>query len=746
MSRLPLKAILLLIGVPGFCLAVVLLGSMVWAAAQERAALQRVPTAIAQAQIFSALIHELQKERGTSVGWLTGDGNPEALERVRAVRALSDGLLPQALEALASAETASPDLIGGLRAISALRGKVDERALAAGEAAVQYTALVEGLIAEINGRVMSIPAGEIAGTAKAMLALIKAKEHGGLERAFGAGLLNLAKQSGAVPHGLFLKYHARLSREAQMLTEFRGVASADQQALFDATVKGPDVVRVAEMRTILTALPETPNVDTMSGADWFALATRRLDLLKTVEDALGQQARSQAQTAIAAATTLVAVEVGLGAVAFAALGLLLFAAMRCLNRIITALSGRVDSLANGDLTSPLPATDRDDAFGVIARSLQTFRDALAQAEQHRQAQREREAVQAARTAHMEKLQQRLDALAQAASAGDFSQRIDASDLEEDLARLAEALNAMVSRVEQGLGEVGSVVEALSNADLTARMNTDLGGAFATLQNRVNGMALELTQLLAAIQSTSGTVKGSCNELSAGANDLSNRTSEQAATVEQTLSSMELLSQTVQANAEMSAKARKHAVEARDQMDHGQQVMSKAQKAMEGILATSDKIASIITMIDTIAFQTNLLALNASVEAARAGEAGSGFAVVAGEVRRLAQSTAEASTQVKGLIDASMQEVSGGSALVVEAATGLSEIVTAFADLQALLDQVAQAGDQQAQSITDMTAAMRTIDDITQQNAALVEETNRTVFSTLDQAQDLDRTVARFRTA
>lgn len=217
-------------------------------------------------------------------------------------------------------------------------------------------------------------------------------------------------------------------------------------------------------------------------------------------------------------------------------------------------------------------------------------------------------------------------------------------------------------------------------------------------------------------------------------------------MEQTLSAMEGLSRTVQANAEISTRACEHAVKARGQIDHGQQVMEKAQKAMDAILVTSGKIASIINMIDTIAFQTNLLALNASVEAARAGEAGSGFAVVAGEVRRLAQSTAEASTQVKGLIDASVQEVSGGSSLVVEAASGLSEIVAAFADLQGLLEQVAQAGNQQVQAIVDMTAAMRTIDDITQQNAALVEETNRTLFSTLDKAQDLDQTVAGFRTA
>ena len=180
-------------------------------------------------------------------------------------------------------------------------------------------------------------------------------------------------------------------------------------------------------------------------------------------------------------------------------------------------------------------------------------------------------------------------------------------------------------------------------------------------------------------------------------------------------------------------------------EEGGAVMLKATDAMERITTSSGKISNIIGLIDDIAFQTNLLALNASVEAARAGEAGKGFAVVAVEVRRLAQSAAQASSEVKGLIDQSGTEVRTGSKLVLEAASKLDAMVGAARTANEAMESIARQSRDQAASIEEVSAAVRLMDEMTQHNAALVEETNASIERTEEQASELDRIVDVFRT-
>jgi methyl-accepting chemotaxis protein len=247
-----------------------------------------------------------------------------------------------------------------------------------------------------------------------------------------------------------------------------------------------------------------------------------------------------------------------------------------------------------------------------------------------------------------------------------------------------------------------------------------------------------------LRHTSGALKTATGEILSGANDLSERTTKQAATIEETSAAMEQLASTVLANAQRAKDASANAAEVTRTAEEGSKVMDAANVAMERITESSAKISNIIGLIDDIAFQTNLLALNASVEAARAGDAGKGFAVVAVEVRRLAQSAASASSDVKKLIEQSAGEVRGGSKLVSDASSKLKAMLEGVRGNNVLLESIARDSREQASAIEEVNTAVRTMDEMTQHNAALVEETNAAIEQTEGQAVELDRIVDVFR--
>ncbi|MBX3237162.1 MAG: PAS domain-containing protein [Nitrospiraceae bacterium] len=303
-----------------------------------------------------------------------------------------------------------------------------------------------------------------------------------------------------------------------------------------------------------------------------------------------------------------------------------------------------------------------------------------------------------------------------------------------------------AQLELCMAEAQQSLEALAHGDLTQSMNGTYEGELEKIKASVNSALTNLSNTMVTVRDAVESVTSGSEQITRGNEDLSQRTSEQASALEETSASMEEMTSTVKQNADNAKQANQLAIAARDIADRGGSVTKKAVEAMGEINKSSKKIADIITVIDEIAFQTNLLALNAAVEAARAGEHGRGFAVVASEVRNLAQRSATAAKEIKGLINESIQRVTDGSELVNQSGKTLEEIVSSVKRVTDIIAEISAASQEQAQGIDQVNKAIMQMDETTQQNAALVEETTSASQSMKDQAKELMRQVEIFKVA
>ena len=342
------------------------------------------------------------------------------------------------------------------------------------------------------------------------------------------------------------------------------------------------------------------------------------------------------------------------------------------------------------------------------------------------------------------VEREINGVVQAAVAGDFTKRVPAEGKKGFMLNLTTAVNGLCENVATALDDLVRMLSGLAEGNLTLRITADYQGAFATLKSDANTMAERIGSIIGEIKSSAREVTNASAEISTSTTDLSQRTEEQAASLEQTSASMEEISATVKKNAENAQEANQSASGTRDVADRGGQVVAKAVEAMAKIEKSSRKISDIIGVIDEIARQTNLLALNAAVEAARAGEAGRGFAVVASEVRSLAQRSSQAAKDIKDLITNSNNQVKDGVDLVNKAGTALHEIVELIKKVAEIVGDIASASVEQSTGIEQVNKALTQMDEVTQQNSALVEENAATAKTLEQQAKAMDDRVAFFQ--
>jgi methyl-accepting chemotaxis protein len=399
---------------------------------------------------------------------------------------------------------------------------------------------------------------------------------------------------------------------------------------------------------------------------------------------------------------------GLVMMAAAMIGLYL-AARGFVARPLEGLLAAVGRLSAGDYANPVAGQDRADETGAVARALETFRGRLADSN-------------------------RLEAeAAEARQQGET----DRSRTEAERNENARVQQLVVSELKDALAK-------LSAGDLSFRVTRDFPGEYAELKQNFNGAVASLEETLRMVGQAVANIDGGTSEISSGANDLSHRTEQQAAQIEETAAALNELTEQVHSSAENAKTAAAAVNSASQEAAKSGSIVNSAITAMHGIEKSSAQITNIIGVIDEIAFQTNLLALNAGVEAARAGDAGKGFAVVAQEVRELAQRSATAAKEIKALISTSESQVNDGVALVAQTGKALEAISGQVVHINGLINMISVSSSEQAAGLREMNTAMHHMDQVTQQNAAMVEETTAASVSLSDEAARLKTLVARFR--
>ena len=343
-------------------------------------------------------------------------------------------------------------------------------------------------------------------------------------------------------------------------------------------------------------------------------------------------------------------------------------------------------------------------------------------------------------------QDEIKAVVGAAARGDFSARIPLAGKQGFVETVASGLNELAALVERATADVAAAMGRMADGDLTARIATEYEGVFGQLKTGVEDTCARLSHLIASIQATARDIDTASREIAAGSNDLSSRTEQQASSLEQTAATTEQLAASVKSSATTARRVNDLAENALKLAADGGMVAEQAVDAISLIQASARKISEITTMIDDVAFQTNLLALNAAVEAARAGEAGRGFAVVASEVRALAQRSAEAAKTITTLISGSIAEVEQGVRHVNEAGDVLTKIVAAARDVASGVAEISTAGSEQANGIDEMSQAVAHMDEITQQNAALAEQSAASATQLQERLDELEQMLGAFRTA
>ncbi len=524
-----------------------------------------------------------------------------------------------------------------------------------------------------------------------------------------------------------------------LVAEWQALIPPSQRAAFEKLAEQAKSFETFRKETVRLGAEQGPPAANAQGNNEENRANRKafqaaIDAIVD-EDKAELVAVTQSLNAFSAAIVQIVLAVtGLAILFGASAGL--YVANRHISAPLRRITTSMEEVAHGRYDADIPHTDRRDEIGAMAAAVAIFRD------NGREILR-RDAEEKAMRARSDDLQSGLSVVVAAAASGDFSRRIDKTYGDDNLDRFSATVNALLEGVENGISQTAEAVNRLARGDLTEGMRGSFHGAFADLQRDFNSAVGALRSALSEVHTGTGQIEANAGELRNAADDLAKRTEQQAAALEETSAALDEITAVVNTSTARAQEASVMVAQAKGSAAESGVIVRDAVAAMGRIEQASSEITQIINVIDEIAFQTNLLALNAGVEAARAGEAGKGFAVVAQEVRELAQRSATAAQDIKSLISKSGEAVKSGVTLVQRTGTALSEIETRVLTINDHIQSIATAASEQASGLKEINTAINQMDQTTQKNAAMVEETSAATYRLSGEASQLVTLVDRF---
>lgn len=738
--------------------------------AREMKELERLVTLVGA---LSNLVHEQQKERGATAVFLTSEGTKfrdQVVEQREATNLQKEHLsvfladfnhegyaeeLGQRLD----------EITTDLARMREIRAQVDALQISPSDAIGFYTSL-NGKMLSMIGLVSKLSnSAPVTVSTLALGNFLQGKERAGIERAVGSSGFGI----GQFDNARMTRFRTLLDEQRIFYSGFLAGSTDGQAAQFTAVMNSPASDEVQRLRDIAINAGTGGDLRGGTAAAFFSAQTEKINLLKALEEQLigdltGLMANLRREAVWAQNTIIFSLMFAL----LLAVGTAIFFS-RLIRKGVYRVVDAAARMARGNLDTSLPEPTRNE-LGAIVRTLELFRKAILKNQEmekkirNRERQEAEEKAQAEREAAEdkarkqerrqqdldEKLRQEQKAAAElstvvgACAQGQFDQRLSLEGKEGIYLSLAEGVNKIGEVTNAGVRDVQAALESLSKGDLTYRMNGEYFGAFDQIRNSVKMTLESLSGVIHQIEAGSQTIRGISSEINAAAGDLATRTEKNAVTLEQTASAIENLASSVDASASSARNASSAVADVLEETRRGNGVVKSAVEAMHQIEASSKSIGQIISVIDGIAFQTNLLALNAGVEAARAGEAGRGFAVVAAEVRDLAQRSSDAAREIGDLIAKSSGRVEEGVALVDQTGVVFSNISDAVSGVSSRVEEIAASAHEQSNSIAEINAATTQLDQSTQVNAAMFEQTTATGHALNSEVEALMEVVGAFR--
>ena len=654
--------------------------------------MQRLMTGCSVIETVSELVGALQKERGRSSLLLSSKGTRNAAE-LQAQRQVTDlkvsfftAAVHQAVLGKLGGDvlTQAEGVVAALRDLEPLRSGVSGLAFTPKQAIERYSALIARALDLSAIIARDADHSDIKNFEFALGALQGATERFGLMRAIGSGGL---AAGGFLPDQLFQL--SSLDAEARDLVKsFKVYAPAAIVATYDAAAATPQGSELDRLKTVVLATPAGTRVPGLDSEQWFGVATARVDGLRTIADDLLRTFLSQAEQTRRSATLQLALAAAAIAVLIVAIVVFGILTMRSITELIKAMAASMRRLAAGDHAIVVPAVDRKDELGDMARALLVFRAAA----------------------------------------------LDKARLESETATERARVTDLV----------GDGLSRLAARDLSWRMPDAMPPAFAKLRTDYNQALDQLQRAMLSVTDSASGISAGSREAAQGADGIARRTERQAASMDETAAALDLITATVQRSADGAAHVSAFVRDARAEAEAGGAVAEEATRAMADIDASSRQIGQIIGVIEEIAAQTNLLALNAAIEAARGGQTGRGFGVVATEIRTLAQRSQRAADQVKALISTSMGHVGKGVTLVDQTGSALQRILSRVAEVSVEVTDIAESARTQSETLAALNAAMRDIDRVTKENTRLLEGANEASRALAVETEGLTDLVGSFR--